>query len=44
MLGTPIAGEWLVEGGLPMSKTRPATPTVALIDQYCAQYLIRIQK
>src|SRR5262249_62432087 len=26
------------EGGLAMSKTRPATPTVAFIDQYCAQY------
>src|SRR5260370_36312488 len=27
-----------VEGGVTMSKVRPATPTVAFIDQYCAQY------
>src|SRR6266436_2347704 len=26
------------EGGVTMSKVRPATPTVAFIDQYCAQY------
>src|SRR5260370_22804337 len=30
--------DWPPKGGVTMSKTRPATPTVAFIDQYCARY------
>jgi hypothetical protein len=33
MSGTPIAGGGFWKEAFPMSKTRPATPTVALIDQ-----------
>src|SRR5262249_14662691 len=38
ILGMPIAGGGFWKEARPMSKTRPATPTVAFIDQYCAQY------
>ena len=30
--------DWLLEGGFPMSTMRPAIPTVAYLDQCCAQY------
>src|SRR5260221_11425131 len=30
--------DWPPKGGVTMSKTRPATPTVAFIDQECARY------